>query len=453
MGINGNRRRQRKAILILAVLVLAVQAPLPGRASPVTRAEQERRRAEEEKSRAESEAQQLEQKLGQSRQKEQALEEELVRLLALKDILESDMEELKTQIQEADRDYRQAEEKRQRQYDILKKRIQFLYEEGDITYLDILLKAKNIGDVVSQTEYFRQLYEYDQEIIQRYEKLKQEAAGKKELLQEKQSQLEVMEEENESQQKELEGFIAARQKESSGFALELEAAQARAAQAAGEVIRKTEEIRILRARQEEERIRQEKERVRQEQESAGREPGSAGQESGAAGREPGAAGREPGAAGREPGGAGREPGGAGQESGSAGTAQDSAGTAGGRSVKSIGGTEFGRNVADYALQFVGNPYVYGGTSLTGGTDCSGYTQSVYRHFGVSIPRTSGEQAGFGREIPYEDMEPGDLVCYSGHVAMYIGGGRIVHASSRKEGIKVSNDPAYRTIVSIRRPWQ
>ena len=439
MGINGNRGRQRKAILILAVLVLAVQAPLPGRASPVTRAEQERRRAEEEKSRAESEAQQLEEKLGQSRQKEQAMEEELVRLLALKDILESDMEELKTQIQRADRDYRQAEEKRQRQYDILKKRIQFLYEEGDITYLDILLKAKNIGDVVSQTEYFRQLYEYDQEIIQRYEKLKQEAAGKKELLEEKQSQLEVMEEENESQQKELEGFIEARKTESSSFALELEEAQARAAQAAGEVIRKTEEIRILRARQEEEHIRQEKERIRQEQESAGREPGSAGQASGAAGREPGAAGWEPGAAGREPGGAGRESGGA--------------GTASGRPVKSIGGTEFGRNVADYALQFVGNPYVYGGTSLTGGTDCSGYTQSVYRHFGVSIPRTSGEQAGFGREIPYEEMEPGDLVCYSGHVAMYIGGGRIVHASSRKEGIKVSNDPAYRTIVSIRRPWQ
>lgn len=432
MGINGNRGRQRKAILILAVLVLAVQAPLPGRASPVTRAEQERRRAEEEKSRAESEAQQLEEKLGQSRQKEQALEEELVRLLALKDILESDMEELKTQIQRADRDYRQAEEKRQRQYDILKKRIQFLYEEGDITYLDILLKAKNIGDVVSQTEYFRQLYEYDQEIIQRYEKLKQEAAGKKELLEEKQSQLEVMEEENESQQKELEGFIEARKTESSSFALELEEAQARAAQAAGEVIRKTEEIRILRARQEEDRIRQEKERIRQEQESAGREPGSAGQESGGAGQASEAAGREPGGAGRESGGAG---------------------TAGGRPVKSIGGTEFGRNVADYALQFVGNPYVYGGTSLTGGTDCSGYTQSVYRHFGVSIPRTSGEQAGFGREIPYEEMEPGDLVCYSGHVAMYIGGGRIVHASSRKEGIKVSNDPAYRTIVSIRRPWQ
>lgn len=415
-------------MLILTAFALAVQAPLPGLASPVTKAEQERRRAEEEKSRAESEAEQLEEKLGQSRQKEQALEEELVRLLALKDILESDMEELKTQIQEADRDYRQAEEKRQRQYDILKRRIQFLYEEGDITYLDILLKAKSIGDVVSQTEYFRQLYEYDQEIIERYENLKKEAAAKKELLEEKQSQLEVMEEENESQQKELEGFIQARQKESSSFAAELEQARARASRAAGEVIRKTEEIRILRARQEQERIRQEQERARQEQKNTGQGMGSAGQASESAGQASGSTGQGPESAAQ-------------------------AGTGSGKPVKSTGGTEFGRNVADYALQFVGNPYVWGGTSLTGGTDCSGYTQSVYRHFGVSIPRTSGEQAGFGREIPYEEMEPGDLVCYSGHVAMYIGGGRIVHASSRKEGIKVSNDPAYRTIVSIRRPWQ
>lgn len=190
--------------------------------------------------------------------------------------------------------------------------------------------------------------------------------------------------------------------------------------------RKTEEIRILRARQEEERARQERirqEHIRQEQERIRQEQGSIGQGPGGANQEPPVLGP-------------------GQEPGSSG-----------KPAESTGGTEFGRNVADYALQFVGNPYIYGGTSLTNGTDCSGFTQSVYRHFGVSIPRTSGEQAGFGREVPYEDMEPGDLVCYSGHVAMYIGGGRIVHASSRKEGIKVSNDPAYRTIVSIRRPWQ
>ena len=142
MGMSGNRGCRRRAVLIAAALVLAVQAPVPGRASPVTKAEKETRRAEEEKSRAESEAEQLEQKLGESRQKEQDLEDELVRLLALKDILESDMEELKAQIHQAGLDYRQAEEQRRTQYGILKKRIQFLYEEGDITYLDILLKAR-----------------------------------------------------------------------------------------------------------------------------------------------------------------------------------------------------------------------------------------------------------------------------------------------------------------------
>ena len=140
----------------------------------------------------------------------------------------------------------------------------------------------------------------------------------------------------------------------------------------------------------------------------------------------------------------------------AGTAgPDVSGTAIARApVKSMGGSLFGRQVADYALQFVGNPYVWGGTSLTGGADCSGFTQSVYKHFGVNIPRTSGEQAYYGREIAYEDMEPGDLICYSGHVAIYMGGGQIVHASNSapypKGGIKISGNAAYKTILSVRR---
>ena len=104
-------------------------------------------------------------------------------------------------------------------------------------------------------------------------------------------------------------------------------------------------------------------------------------------------------------------------------------------------------IANYATQFLGNPYVWGGTSLTSGADCSGFVQSVYRHFGVSIPRTSAEQAGFGREIAYEDMEPGDLVYYPGHVAMYIGNGQIVHASTERTGIKISN-ATYRTPVKV-----
>ena len=109
----------------------------------------------------------------------------------------------------------------------------------------------------------------------------------------------------------------------------------------------------------------------------------------------------------------------------------------------------GRAVISYATQFVGNPYVYGGTSLTRGTDCSGFTKSVYAHFGISLPRTSGSQRSVGVKVSYSDMQPGDIVCYSGHVALYMGDGKIVHAANAKDGIKISSVD-YAKIITIRR---
>ena len=117
---------------------------------------------------------------------------------------------------------------------------------------------------------------------------------------------------------------------------------------------------------------------------------------------------------------------------------------------SSSGSGSGSSVVDFATQFVGNPYVWGGTSLTGGADCSGFTQSVYANFGVSLPRTSYEQQNAGTEVSYADAQPGDLICYGGHVAIYMGNGRIVHASNSVDGIKISDNAAYRTIVSVRR---
>lgn len=113
------------------------------------------------------------------------------------------------------------------------------------------------------------------------------------------------------------------------------------------------------------------------------------------------------------------------------------------------GSELGKTIAKYACQFIGNPYVMGGTSLTNGADCSGFTYKIYQNFGYSIPRTSYLQRSAGTEVSYENAQPGDLICYDGHVAMYIGGGLIVHASSAKTGIKVSK-AQYRTILSVRR---
>ena len=114
------------------------------------------------------------------------------------------------------------------------------------------------------------------------------------------------------------------------------------------------------------------------------------------------------------------------------------------------GSGSGSSVVDFATQFVGNPYVWGGTSLTDGADCSGFVQSVYANFGVSLPRTSYEQQNAGTEVSYADAQPGDLICYGGHVAIYMGDGKIVHASNAKDGIKISNDATYRTILSVRR---
>lgn len=113
----------------------------------------------------------------------------------------------------------------------------------------------------------------------------------------------------------------------------------------------------------------------------------------------------------------------------------------------------GSDVAEFAVQFVGNPYVYGGTSLTNGADCSGFVMSVYENFGVSLPHSSSADRNVGVDVGgLENAQPGDIVCYSGHVGIYIGNNQIVHASTASTGIKIS-DADYRTPVAVRRIFE
>lgn len=110
----------------------------------------------------------------------------------------------------------------------------------------------------------------------------------------------------------------------------------------------------------------------------------------------------------------------------------------------------GQGVVNYALQFVGNPYVYGGTSLTNGADCSGFVMSVYAHFGISLPHSSSALRSVGYEVSLADAQPGDIICYSGHAAIYMGNNSVVHASTAATGIKTTSPAAYRNVITVRR---
>ena len=110
----------------------------------------------------------------------------------------------------------------------------------------------------------------------------------------------------------------------------------------------------------------------------------------------------------------------------------------------------GQAVVNYAMQFLGNPYVYGGTSLTNGADCSGFVQSVYAAFGVKLPRNSTAQRSAGYAVSLANIQPGDIVCYSGHVGIYAGNNTLIHASNERTGITLTSPVTYRTVLAVRR---
>lgn len=367
------------------------------------------------------------------------LDAQLVELMMSIDVLENDIKVKEGEIEQAQKEYDAAREKEERQYDAMKKRIRFMYEKGDTMYLEVFLEAKSFADMLNKYDYVEKLYEYDRKLLENYKAAKEEVKEKEEKLIAEKSEMDVMLEDLNVQQNDLNAMISETKATVSDYDTKISSARAQAKQYQALINEQNRQIRQLeeaeRKRQEEERKRQEEERKRQEEERK-RQEEEAKKKQEESGKSNEAAERS-------------ESSGSSSSSSSSTTSSSASSSSAGEVISGSSGSATGKEIANFACRYVGYPYVPGGTSLTEGADCSGFTQTVFRNFGISIPRTSGSQYLGGTPVDYANAEPGDLICYSGHVGIYIGGGKIVHASSPATGIKISY-ATYRTILGVRR---
>ena len=313
------------------------------------------------------------------------------------EVLESDLADKEVEIEQAQEDYEAAKATEDKQYASMKTRIQYLYESGETSYVELLLTSEDVGDLINKVDYAEELQESDRRLLDQYKavvELQQQLAEEKEELQEMEAQLE-------EEKANLESVIAQKKSEIADFDSQLSTAKAKASEYQKKIKEQNAQIKKL----------------QQQEAAAARAAASASSK--------------------------------GSNSGSSSSSGSSKPT--GTTATVSGGSGTGAAIASYGLQFVGYPYVSGGNSLTNGTDCSGFVNLIHAHFGISTPRQSGALAGAGRAVSDADKLPGDVVCYYGHVGIYIGNNQIVHASTAKTGIKVSN-MYYRSISCIRRYW-
>ena len=344
-----------------------------------------------------------------------ALDADLVNIIMNLDILEGELSDKQTELDNVTAQLAQAQEDEQNQYDAMKKRIVYMYENGDDSYIEALVGATDFSDLLNRLEYAQQIYDYDRNLLTQYQETVQQVADLKSQVETEKAELEEVQQSYQEQQASYESMIAEKQSQMSDFDTQLASAQSLAAQYKATVDEQNEII-------------------RQEQAAAA---AAAAQNNNKGNNTTTANNNNGNTTGNNNG------------SNTGGDSTTGGSTGGGGLNPSFSTSVSGSDVVSYACQFIGNPYVFGGESLTNGADCSGFIKSVYANFGISLPHSSVALQRAGSEVSYENAQPGDIVCYAGHVAIYMGGGQIVHASSPSTGIKTGS-ATYRSIISVRR---
>ncbi len=328
----------------------------------------------------------------------------IVEIMAEISMLEADITTKEADIAATQIEYDNAVQVKEAQYQAMCVRIKCMYESGNSSYVELLLTAQSVPEMLNKVDYIEALYQYDRDMLISYQQVVEEVAALEAQLELELADLEESKQILAEAQAELDVELAQLQAESDNYELALAEVKITAANYTSQLKEQQAQINAVQSS-----INQKNKEIKAEQAALAAQAASTTTPKVPAGK-------------------------------ASYNAND---------IWNSNGSEQGKKIAAYGCSFIGNPYVLGGTSLTNGADCSGFTQSVYAQFGIKIPRTSYEQRSCGKEVAYADAQPGDLICYAGHVALYIGNGKIVHASSVKTGIKISY-ATYRSILSVRR---
>lgn len=347
----------------------------------------------------------------------QANSNKLDEVLAAQKKLQTDITNKQGEIEQNQKDLAAAQQKQQEQYDAMKKRIQFMYENStEDNVWTAIIEADGISDMLNRIEYVSDVYDSDRALMDSYQAAVQQVKTIGEQLNKDMDDLTAMQDSYEKQQSEIEAAILALENQKEQYAAQISEAQQQASNyqniisAQGKIIQEEEAAAAAAA-------------LAAQQRAAQQAAASSGSSSGSS-YDGGGAGKGGSIAGDYAAGGGKNPGASTGVSGS--------------------------SVVSYAMQFVGNPYVWGGNSLTNGVDCSGFVHEVYAHFGISTPRYSQAFKSVGQAVSFDNIQPGDVVVYPGHVAIYAGGGVIVEAQSTKAGITARRSVQCHTILAIRR---